>query len=437
MINFGENIRSAWNGVWSNKLRSMLTMLGIIIGIAAVICITTLGNGLEGSVMDSMNTLGTNNVTFMVQAKHTGGSSQMDVSSYMTGSGTTMRQKDLVSDHMLAKLKDKFPSRIDEIGVSESAGSGKAVRSGTKKKGYISLIGVNHGYTYTQGLKFKAGRTITKKEIKDKTYSAVISSKLAKTLYGDNYAKVIGKKVKAVINNKSYTFKVVGVYKYEEAQQSQMTGQDFGLPDQSQSTQLFVPMSVGKEVSGADNGYSTFLVKTNKASQSAQFSKDAQKYLNDTFYKSNDDFHISSFSMDVMIQAVNSMLSKIELALALIAGISLLVGGIGVMNIMLVSVTERTREIGIRKAIGATNGEIRMQFAIESIFICLIGGLIGIILGAVMGNIGSAILHFHAVVSVKSVIVAVGVSFAIGIFFGLYPASRAAKLNPIDALRFE
>jgi putative ABC transport system permease protein len=134
---------------------------------------------------------------------------------------------------------------------------------------------------------------------------------------------------------------------------------------------------------------------------------------------------------------MKDMMAKIELALALIAGISLLVGGIGVMNIMLVSVTERTREIGIRKAIGATNGEIRMQFAVESIIICLIGGFFGIILGALLGNVASAVLGVKAVTSMSSILIAVGVSFAIGIFFGLYPASRAAKLNPIDALRFE
>lgn len=432
MMNLGENIRSAWSGIWSNKLRSILTMLGIIIGIAAVIGITTVGSGLESSVMSSMSSLGANNVTFMVQSKHNANAASMDVSSMMAGSGVTMKAKDMVTDGMLAALQKHYKSEIKSIGVSETAGTGNAVHNG-KKTGVI-LTGVNHNNTKIENIKILKGRTIAKSEEGKTAYSAVISSRVVKELYHGDNAAAVGKTIRAAVNGKTCTFTIVGVYKYEESQM--MSGQS-GSSGQKISTQMYIPMQTAKKISGADSGYSTFTVKTRTSADSEKFAKSAEKYLNAQYYKGNKDFHLTAFSMDTVLDAMKDMMSKIELALALIAGISLLVGGIGVMNIMLVSVTERTREIGIRKAIGATNGEIRLQFAIESVIICLIGGAIGILLGGVIGHVGSAALGFQTVISPQSVLLAFGVSFAIGVFFGLYPASRAARLNPIDALRFE
>ena len=137
------------------------------------------------------------------------------------------------------------------------------------------------------------------------------------------------------------------------------------------------------------------------------------------------------------MDSINFMIGTIQLALAVIAGISLVVGGIGVMNIMLVSITERTKEIGTRKALGATNSSIRMQFITESVVICLIGGIIGIVLGVVLGTVAVKVMGYEAAVSMQSVIIAVAFSMAIGVFFGYYPANKAAQLNPIDALRYE
>jgi putative ABC transport system permease protein len=141
--------------------------------------------------------------------------------------------------------------------------------------------------------------------------------------------------------------------------------------------------------------------------------------------------------MASMMDSMNTMISMIQLALSVIAGISLVVGGIGVMNIMLVSITERTKEIGTRKALGATNGSIRLQFITESVVICVIGGIIGIILGIALGTVAVKLMGYEAAVSIQSIVIAVGFSMAIGIFFGYYPANKAAKLNPIDALRYE
>lgn len=379
-----------------------------------------------------MSSLGANNVTFMVQSKHNANVASMDVSSMMAGSGVTMKAKDMVTDDMLSALQKHYKSEIKSIGVSETAGTGNAVHNG-KKTGVI-LTGINRNNTKIENIKILKGRTIAKSEEGKTAYSAVISSRVVKELYHGDNAAAVGKTIRASVNGKTYTFTIVGVHKYEESQV--MSGQN-GSSGQKISTQMYIPMQTAKKISGADSGYSIFTVKTRTSADSEKFAKSSEKYLNAQYYKGNKDFHLTAFSMDTMLDAMKDMMSKIELALALIAGISLLVGGIGVMNIMLVSVTERTREIGIRKAIGATNGEIRLQFAIESIIICLIGGAIGILLGGVIGHVGSAALGFQTVISPQSVLLAFGVSFAIGVFFGLYPASRAARLNPIDALRFE
>lgn len=166
------------------------------------------------------------------------------------------------------------------------------------------------------------------------------------------------------------------------------------------------------------------------------FAAVAESFLN-KYYKNNKNFQITSMSMESMLSTVDTMMGTLNIAIAVIAGISLLVGGIGVMNIMLVSVTERTREIGTRKAIGATNGDIRMQFVVESVIICVIGGIFGIILGTLLGYFGSSLLGVVALPSLPYVALAVGFSMAIGIFFGYYPANKAAKLDPIEALRYE
>ena len=155
------------------------------------------------------------------------------------------------------------------------------------------------------------------------------------------------------------------------------------------------------------------------------------------YYRSNENYRVLAISMQSMIASVNEIMDTLSVAISVIAAISLLVGGIGVMNIMLVSVTERTREIGTRKALGATNGDIRVQFVVESIIICLIGGVIGILLGALMGYVGSSLLGKASFPSVSGIAIAVGFSVAVGVFFGYYPANKAAKLDPIEALRYE
>ena len=233
------------------------------------------------------------------------------------------------------------------------------------------------------------------------------------------------------LDTEYYTYYIVGVYTYDESTWSSDSKEDT-------RTDLYIPYSTARNQNHtANDGYQSITLVTTIDTDSDSFADTVESYFNTMYYSKNEDYEVTVSSMSSMIESMTSMIGTIELALAIIAGISLVVGGIGVMNLMLVSITERTKEIGTRKALGATNGSIRLQFITESVVICIIGGLIGIVLGVGLGSIAATYMGYDASVSVSAIGVAVGFSMAIGIFFGYYPANKAAKLNPIDALRYE
>jgi putative ABC transport system permease protein len=229
----------------------------------------------------------------------------------------------------------------------------------------------------------------------------------------------------------SGTYTIIGVYWYEQDVMNLSTSSDKNL-----STNVYIPLSTTHKITGNEGSQSVTVV-TKAGSDSAAFAATTEDYMNNVFYERNPDYGISAFSMDSLLDTMTDMMNTLQLAISAIAAISLLVGGIGVMNIMLVSITERTREIGTRKALGATNGEIRAQFVIEAVLICLVGGAIGIVFGIAVGAVGASLLGFPAQPSVFSILLATGVATAIGLFFGYYPANKAAKMDPIDALRYE
>jgi putative ABC transport system permease protein len=203
------------------------------------------------------------------------------------------------------------------------------------------------------------------------------------------------------------------------------------------STQLYIPITTAKKLVGVTaDGYRNVTVMAVNAVDSIAFAEQIRLFLN-RYYENNDNFEVQTISMESMLNSLTTMLGTVSIGLSVIAGISLLVGGIGVMNIMLVSVTERTREIGTRKALGATNNNIRVQFVVESMIVCLIGGTIGIILGGVLGYVGTSLFDAAVLPTLGSIAISVGFSLAIGLFFGYYPANKAAKLDPIEALRYE
>ena len=418
-MNFGENIRLAWEGIRAGKMRAFLTMLGIIIGIASVIGILTLGDGLTGSINDQMSTLGATNIYISLQTKTT----EHD------GGARSYTESDLISDEMIADLRQRYASSIDYVSLSSHLASGKAKDGDLYAN--VSVSGINDEYLVANDIEIIRGRGITSADINDNMMIAVVSDKFVNNMFGGDTQLALGQEVSVYSTFEIYTFRIVGVYKYEQTMMNLSMAADVDL-----QTDVYIPLSTAKKLSNADDGYSSITVVANPEIDSANFATVAKNYLN-KYYAENPSFQISAISMESMLSTVDTMMGTVNIAIAVIAGISLLVGGIGVMNIMLVSVTERTREIGTRKAIGATNGDIRMQFVTESVIICLIGGVIGIICGTLLGYFGASLLGVIAFPSAGHIALAVGFSMAIGIFFGYYPANNAAKLDPIEALRYE
>ncbi len=418
-MNFMENVRLAWEGIRAGKMRAFLTMLGIIIGIASVIGILTVGDGLTGNINNQMSSLGATNIYFMLQSKAT--EDEGGMRAYEDG--------DLISDEMIGELRARYQNSIDYISLSESVANGTA-KDG-KLYANVSVTGVNEEYAPANDLTILRGRGITQDDVDGNKMNAVVSDKLVNNMFGGDTQTALGQELIVYTSSEIYTFRIVGVYQYEQ----NVMNFSFSAEKDIQ-TPVYIPLSTAKKLSGAADGYSTIVVSANPSVNSMNFAAVAENFLN-KYYKNNPNFQISSMSMESMLSTVDTMMGTLNIAIAVIAGISLLVGGIGVMNIMLVSVTERTREIGTRKAIGATNGDIRMQFVVESVIICVIGGIFGILLGALLGYFGSSLLGVAAMPSLSYVALAVGFSMAIGIFFGYYPANKAAKLDPIEALRYE
>ncbi|MDR0596660.1 MAG: ABC transporter permease [Clostridiales Family XIII bacterium] len=441
-MSIAENIRLAFASLTANKMRAALTMLGIIIGIGAVIGIMTLGDSLSGYMTSTMQDMGTNNVTLSLKQrqeddKRTGSGGDMaqmrqQMMAQMMGAGeeSPYTEKDLISAAMLSDIREKYADDVDYISVSDSVGSGSATDG--KKYANLSLLGVSADYSGANGIDMKDGRFIGERDVDGSRKVAVVSEKLAAKMFGA--ASPLGKQVFLSTDTHSGTYTVIGVYWYKRDMMdaSAMSGGS----DNNLSTNVYIPLSTAGRITGNDGSQSVTIV-TKAGSDSAAFAKEVESYTNDVFYARNKDYQVSAFSMDSMLDTMTQMMDTLQIAISAIAAISLLVGGIGVMNIMLVSITERTREIGTRKALGATNGEIRTQFITEAVIICLVGGIIGIIFGTVLGAFGASLLGFPASASLFAILLASGFSTAIGLFFGYYPANKAAKMDPIDALRYE
>ena len=230
-----------------------------------------------------------------------------------------------------------------------------------------------------------------------------------------------------------YTYFIVGVYKYTEDSYSSMFG---STSDDDIQTDIYIPLDVARTITGTASGYQSFTVVAANGVDVTSFVNTVGDFFA-SYYTYNDSWTVSASSISNLVESMTQMLNTVSLGISAIAAISLLVGGIGVMNIMMVSVTERTREIGTRKALGAPASAIRMQFITESVILCLIGGVIGVVLGIAAGVGLSTLMKVSGKPTISSIVVAVGFSMAIGVFFGYYPANKAAKLDPIEALRYE
>lgn len=417
-----ESVRLALSGLRANKMRSLLTMLGIIIGISSVIAIVTVGNSMSNSITSSMAGLGANNIMIGLQTKTTEFGMSVSTSVAMpTGD-------DLISMDLIDEFETQFSSEVEAVSLSESVGNAKAQDGHLYAN--VSITGVNEGYGKANNIELVAGRFLNERDIEGAKSVAVVSEKLVSNMFkGDE--NPLGSEIKLYQKDEIRTYTIVGVYKYEASPMMFSTASEKDI-----STNLYMPITSAKKITGTESGYTNFTVATKQGVDSQAFSIKAQNYFN-RFYGNNEQYMVMAISMESMLTQLNTMMDSLSIAIAVIAGISLLVGGIGVMNIMLVSVTERTREIGTRKALGAPNSAIRSQFIIESVITCLIGGVFGVLFGIALGGFGAFLLGFPAAPSGGIIVIAVSFSMVIGVFFGYYPANKAAKLDPIEALRYE
>lgn len=419
-----ESLRLSFEGLRSNKMRSLLTMLGIIIGIAAVIGILTVGDGLSSSITGTMSGLGAS--TISISLRETESADPMSGMMGMTGKPD---EEDLISEKMIQEMQERYAEDIAAVSLSESVGSGRA-KDG-RLYANIGVTGVNNGYFAVDDLELLAGRFLEDRDDEGGRMVCVVSDKLVSNMFGGDQQAALGSELSVEVGADRLRLRIVGIYKYEASAFLLYTGSERDI-----STSLYIPLSAAKRLSGGSDGFSNITVLARADADSSSVAARLEEFLG-RYYRRNDDYSISATSMESIIASVNDMMGTLSIAIAVIAAISLLVGGIGVMNIMLVSVTERTREIGTRKALGATNANIQMQFVVESALICLVGGVIGIILGAAFGYLGSTLLGVPTLPDLGSVALAAGFSLAVGIFFGYYPASKAAKMDPIEALRYE
>ena len=427
---FFENIMLALTGLRTNIMRTLLTMLGIIIGISSVIAIMTVGDSISGSVTSSMADMGANNITVSVSKKET----QDEVTS--TGRifsgisrGSSMKEEDYINDEMIADFRSEYSDQIESIYLNTSVGSGTAEKANLSSS--VSVTGVNDEYLENEGLTILSGRTFTARDQEDGRKLVLVADDLVDTLFEGKYDSAIGEVIEIFISNRYYQFIIVGIYEYEQSA-VMATDTSYESP-----TTVYLPLNAARSLMHSNQGFSQMTVVTTSTTDSTAFCDTIETHFNTSHYRLNENYEISASSMEGMLSSLTEMISTISMAIAVIAGISLLVGGIGVMNIMLVSITERTREIGTRKALGATNNSIRIQFIVESIVICLIGGMIGILLGIAIAAVATKMLGYTVNPSIDGMILSVSFSLLIGVFFGYYPANKAAKLNPIEALRYE
>ena len=402
---YKESFLMAWASLVANKLRSLLTMLGIIIGVAAVIALVSIGNGVKQDIEDSISSLGSNLLVVLPGAPRTPGA---------RSSQGSMKSLKISDYEAIAKLEG--------VKAASPMTNGSYVVIYQNKNWTTSVAGVNSNFQDVNNWTMTSGRFFSDKNVQNRERVAVVGQTVVKNLFTDE--DPVGKEIRV----KNIPFRVIGVLK----------SKGNGTMGNDQDDTVLIPYTTSMErVEGIDYLRRVYVVaKDDGGIDRLQADIENLLRVRHNIKDTNlDDFNIQN--MKSIMETVAQTTGTFTLFLGAVAAISLVVGGIGIMNIMLVSVTERTREIGVRKALGATYSVIVTQFLIEAVVISLMGGFIGIAFGIGASKVIGMVSGMSTVVSVPTIIMSFAFSMAIGLIFGIYPARKAAKLNPIDALHYE
>ena len=402
---YKESFLMAWASLVANKLRSLLTMLGIIIGVAAVIALVSIGNGVKQDIENSISSLGSNLLVVLPGAPRTPGA---------RSSQGSMKSLKISDYEAIAKLEG--------VKAASPMTNGSYVVIYQNKNWTTSVAGVNSNFQDVNNWTMTSGRFFSDKNVQNRERVAVVGQTVVKNLFTDE--DPVGKEIRV----KNIPFRVIGVLK----------SKGNGTMGNDQDDTVLIPYTTSMErVEGIDYLRRVYVVAKDDGGID-RFQADIENLLRvrHNIKDTNlDDFNIQN--MKSIMETVAQTTGTFTLFLGAVAAISLVVGGIGIMNIMLVSVTERTREIGVRKALGATYSVIVTQFLIEAVVISLMGGFIGIAFGIGASKVIGMVSGMSTIVSVPTIIMSFAFSMAIGLIFGIYPARKAAKLNPIDALHYE
>jgi putative ABC transport system permease protein len=418
-MNVWEALALAFSGLASNRLRSGLTMLGILIGVGAVILLVAVGNGTQAQVQKQVQSLGTNIIyVSSSNARGAGGVSQG------FGSAQTLTQQDVNA----LNDQSQAPHIVTAIPVTGASG----IMTYQNQNWFAQASGSTPQFAQVRDYQLAAGSMFTAADVTNSARVVVIGQTVVQNLFGGDPNAAVGQLIKI----QRISFRVAGVFAAKGTA---------GLGNQDNVAVVPISTAWAYLTGGRGKNISQIIIQATSADSIQTAESEATQILLNRHQISDPsqaDFQMQS--QQDLLNTAGQITGALTILLGSIAAISLVVGGIGIMNIMLVTVTERTREIGIRKAIGARRRDILLQFLIESMFLSGVGGLLGILVGAGLATwAGSGSIKFGTtslpapIVSVPSVVLAFGVSVGIGLFFGIYPANRAAALNPIEALRYE